>query len=67
MAKQPAKKGRGRPTASKPKSIQIAFRIDELTATALEAKRVDMNVLSFSLSDTVREVLLRTLKAERLL
>lgn len=67
MAKTPPKAKAGRPVSDSPKSILINFRVDAHVAKAIEAQRVKMGVLSFSLSDTARETLLRALKAEGLL
>jgi hypothetical protein len=65
MAKSKAKAGR--PKADNPKSILISFRVDAATVAAIEKQRDKMGVMSFSLSDTVRETLLRALKREGLL
>lgn len=62
MAKNPIHKSQGRPKAESPKRVLISFRIDEKVAEAIEVKRVKMGVISFSLSDTVREMMLRQLK-----
>lgn len=50
--------------ADKPKSIQIAFRVDLDTAAAIEAERDEMGVVSFSPADVVREITLRHLIAK---
>lgn len=55
------------PVASNPKRSIISFRVDDDVADALEKKRERMGVLSFSISDTVREMMLRQLKDEGLL
>ncbi len=67
MAKEPPKRKAGRPPADNPKSVLVSFRINGDVAQALEAKRERMGVLSFSLSDTARELVLRGLKDEGLL
>lgn len=66
MAKD-AKRPRGRPRAEKPMSVQVAFRVDEEVAQAIDRLRDRWGVVSFSTSDVAREVLLRALKAEGLL
>lgn len=67
MAKTPEKRKAGRPSADRPKSILVSFRIDERTAAALEEKRSKSGIISFSVSDMAREMILRDLKAEGLL
>lgn len=66
MAKSQDKK-LGRPKAASPKRSIISFRIDDKVAQALEEKREKLGVMSFSLSDTVREMMLRQLRDDRLL
>ena len=61
------KKGSGRPNAEKPKATVIGFRIDDEVRAAIEKRRDAIGILTFSLSDTVREILMRDLRREKLL
>lgn len=58
------KPGSGRPVAKNPKNALISFRVSADVAAAIERHRDKMGVLSFSISDTAREIVLRALKSE---
>ena len=58
------------PAARKPQkepATVIGFRIDDEVRAALDKRREAIGILTFSLSDTVREILMRDLRREKLL
>ena len=67
MSKDISKIRPGRPVAENPKRVAISFRVDDVVAEAIEKKRQAIGVRTFSLSDTVREVLIRSLELDGLL
>lgn len=67
MTKKPSARKPGRPASSNPKSVLISFRINQEFAEALDKKKLAIGVLSFSPSDTAREIVLRAFKAEGLM
>lgn len=61
MAKESRRKA-GRPVAENPKRTLVSFRLDGKIVKALEEERQAMGVLTFSLSDAARELIVRVLK-----
>jgi hypothetical protein len=70
MAKEDSGRTKGKrpePAAGPGKRHQIAYRLDDAAHAALGRLREKMGVLSFSPSDTAREILLRKLREDGLL
>lgn len=50
------------PRSHGPKNALVSFRVDDRTVKGLEKMREKMGVISFSMSDVAREMVLRMLK-----